>query len=147
MRDTDDRHGPDDCGGTPDRPAGPHRLRGTARLAFGNPVSLGYLALVLAAVLFALVDHLAGAHPDASFSGVWALLLTAPTVFPLWLAGDALWGESAAPDGYLTAAAVVAALVNALLLGLVHRALAGGRRGPRRAAVGDGWHTRRHGDH
>ncbi|MFJ9416773.1 SCO4225 family membrane protein [Streptomyces sp. NPDC101227] len=57
----------------PDRPAQPHRpdrLRGLVRLAFGNPVSLGYLALVIAAVAFAVVDELAVHHPDASFSGV-----------------------------------------------------------------------------
>ncbi|MFJ9852559.1 SCO4225 family membrane protein [Streptomyces sp. NPDC101150] len=134
----------------PNRPPQPHRpdrLRGLVRLAFGNPVSLGYLALVIAAVIFAVVDELAVHHPDASFSGVWALLLTAPTVVPLWLAGDALWGESGAPEGYLMAATAVAALVNALLLGLVHRAPGGGRGGPRRGVVSGGWHTRRHGDH
>ncbi|MFI9048803.1 SCO4225 family membrane protein [Streptomyces sp. NPDC053427] len=140
----------DDDHGRPDRspqPRRPHRLRGLGRLAFGNPVSLGYLALVLAAVLFAVVDALAVHRPDASFSGIWALLLTAPTVFPLWLAGDALWGEPGAPEGYLMVATAVAALVNALLLGLLHRAAGGGRGGPRGAVVRGGWHTRRHGDH
>ncbi|MFH8572042.1 SCO4225 family membrane protein [Streptomyces sp. NPDC017993] len=124
-------------------PGGRSGLRRLARLTFGNPVSLGYLALVLAAVAFAVLDGLVTEPADASFSGVWALLLTAPTIFPLWLAGDALWGGSGAPDGYLMASAAVAALVNALLLGLAHRAV----RGPRRSAVGTGWHTRRHGDH
>lgn len=123
------------------------RLCGLLRLIFGNPLSAGYLCLVLAAVLFALIDGLAVQHPDASFSGVWALLLTAPTAVPLWLAGDALWDGSGAPEGYLMSTTVVAALVNALLLGLVHRAPRGRRRDPRRPAVGGGWHTREHGDH
>ncbi|MFJ8676087.1 SCO4225 family membrane protein [Streptomyces sp. NPDC093589] len=124
-----------------------HRLRGLARLIFGNPVSLGYLALVVAAALFAVADGLASAHADASFAGVWALLLTAPTVFPLLLTGDAVWGESAAPDGYLAAATVAAALVNALLLGLARRGLRSRGGSPRGSAVSAGWHTRRHGDH
>ncbi|GCD47322.1 SCO4225 family membrane protein [Streptomyces paromomycinus] len=122
------------------------RLRGAARLMFGNPVSLVYLALVLAAALFAVVDLAFVQHEDASFSGVWVALLTAPTVFPLWLAGDALWGEAGSPQWYLILTLAVAALVNALLLGLVHRALRG-RPGARGAVVSGGWHTQRHGEH
>ncbi|MFE0381680.1 SCO4225 family membrane protein [Streptomyces inhibens] len=138
-------HGPRPAGGSAGRR--PHRPRALLRLAFTNPLSLGYLSLVLAAVLFALVDGLAVHHPDASFAGIWALLLTAPTVVPLWLAGDALWGGSGSPEGYLMAATAVAALVNALLLGLTYRALRGRRRDPRRSVVSAGWHTRGHGDH
>ncbi|MFH9421946.1 SCO4225 family membrane protein [Streptomyces sp. NPDC017529] len=121
------------------------RLRGPARLMFGNPVSLVYLALVVAAALFALVDMAFVRHADASFAGIWVVLLTAPTVFPLWLAGDALWADSGSPQWYSIAALVVAALVNALLLGLVHRSLRG-RPAARGAVVSGRRHTRRHGD-
>lgn len=131
----------------PDRPGRPGHLRGLLRLTFTNPLSLIYLSLVLAAALFALIDGFAVQHPDASFAGVWPLLLTAPTAVPLWLAGDALWGGSGAPDGYLMAATAVAALVNALLLGLVYRALRGRRTDPPGPAVSRGWQTREHGDH
>ncbi|MFD7664291.1 SCO4225 family membrane protein [Streptomyces sp. NPDC059788] len=122
------------------------RLRGPARLMFGNPVSLVYLALVVAAVLFAVVDTAFVQHEDASFAGIWAALLTAPTVFPMWLAGDALWGGTGSPQWYLILTLAVAALVNALLLGLVHRGLRG-RPSTRGAIVSGGWHTQRHGDH
>ncbi|OKH98142.1 hypothetical protein A6A06_28415 [Streptomyces sp. CB02923] len=122
------------------------RLRGPARLMFGNPVSLVYLALVVAAVLFALVDMVFVRHQDASFAGIWAVLLTSPTVFPLWLAGDAMWGEAGSPQWYSVLTLVVAALVNALLLGLLQRALRG-RPGGRGAVVSGGWHTQRHGDY
>ncbi|MFH8405659.1 SCO4225 family membrane protein [Streptomyces sp. NPDC018019] len=121
------------------------RLRGLARLTFGNPVSLVYLGLVVAAVLFALVDMVFVEHQDASFAGIWAVLLTAPTIFPLWLAGDALWGDAGSPQWFAVLTLAVAALVNALLLGLVHRGLRGRpmTRGP---VVSGGWHTQRHGD-
>ncbi|MFH8751644.1 SCO4225 family membrane protein [Streptomyces rimosus] len=122
------------------------RLRGLARLTFGNPVSRIYLALVVAAVLFALVDLVFVEHQDASFAGIWAVLLAAPTIFPLWFAGDALWSQTGSPSWYLVLTLVVAALVNALLLGLVHRGLRG-RPTQRRAVVSGGWHTQRHGDH
>ncbi|MEU2791260.1 hypothetical protein [Streptomyces sp. NPDC007100] len=120
------------------------RLRGLARLMFGNPVSLVYLALVVAAALFALVDMAFVRHEDASFSGVWVVLLTAPAVFPLWLAGDAMWADSGSPQWYSIAAVVVAALVNALLLGLAHRGLRG-RPAPHGAVVSGHRHTHRHG--
>lgn len=121
------------------------RLRDLARLTFGNPASLVYLFLVAGAVLFAVVDSLFIEHPDASMSGVWAALLTSPTLFPLWFAGDALWGPAGAPGWYSVATLGLAALVNALLLGMVYRVLRGRPAVPR-AAVSGGWHTRRHGD-
>ncbi|UNO38904.1 hypothetical protein [Streptomyces sp. MST-110588] len=126
-----------------------HRLHALMRLTFGNPVSLAYLGLVAAALAFAAVDTLFVSHQDASFSGIWAALLTAPTVFPLWLAGGALWGGSGAPGWYLTVTLILAALVNALLLGLARRAVRSRTSARSAAAGGDvsgGWHTRRHGD-
>ncbi|WP_368396970.1 SCO4225 family membrane protein [Streptomyces sclerotialus] len=121
-------------------------LRDAGRLTFGNPVSRGYLAVFAAAVVFAVVDSLFVGHPDASMSGVWAALVTSPTLFPLWFAGDALWPDAGAPAWYTVTTLGVAALLNALLLGLVHRGLRGRPTAPR-AVVSGGWHTQRHGDH
>lgn len=121
-------------------------LRDAARLTFGNPVSRIYLALVAAAMVFAVVDSLFVDHPDASMSGVWAALLTSPTLFPLWFAGDAMWSEAGAPAWYSIATIGLAALVNALLLGLVHRSLRSRPAAPK-AIVSGGWDTRWHGDH
>ncbi|MEU6117778.1 hypothetical protein ABZ840_24915 [Streptomyces sp. NPDC047117] len=121
-------------------------LRDVGRLTFGNPVSRVYLALFAAAVVFAVVDSLFVGRPDASMSGVWAALLTSPTLFPLWFAGDALWPDAGAPAWYTVTTLGVAALLNALLLGLVHRGLRGRPAAPG-AVVSAGWHTQRHGDH
>ena len=91
-------------------------------------------------------DSLFVDHPDASMSGVWAALLTSPTLFPLWFAGDALWTGAGAPAWHTVTTLGVAALLNALLLGLVHRGLRGRPAAPR-AVVSGGWHAQRHGDH
>ncbi|MBZ4015010.1 SCO4225 family membrane protein [Streptomyces purpurogeneiscleroticus] len=121
-------------------------LRDAARLTFGNALSCIYLTLVAAAVVFAVVDSLFVDHPDASMSGVWAALLTSPTLFPLWFAGDAMWSDAGAPAWYSMATIGLAALVNALLLGLVHRALRGRPAAPK-PIVSGGWDTRWYGDH
>ncbi|MFB8121267.1 SCO4225 family membrane protein [Streptomyces bacillaris] len=51
----------------------------TLRHYLVNPLALGYLGLVLAVCLWVAVDaSLAASSGDASFAGVWAVLVTAP---------------------------------------------------------------------
>ena len=44
-----------------------------------NPAALGYLALVAAVWAWIGLDQMFVQHQDASFSAVWAFLVTAPT--------------------------------------------------------------------
>lgn len=84
--------------------------------ATDNWVSRGYLLVFAALLVWVVLDRLLVTHPDASFAGVWPLLLTLPTSLLLL--------ALPAADGWLfLAGLVVAAFVNALLLGLLVRAL------------------------
>lgn len=93
-------------------------VRRLARLAFGNAFSLVYLALVAAAMLFALVEHRLAEQSNPSLSGVWMLLLTMPTILA---ALPLLDGGGSAILAYGTVAAV--ALVHAVGIGLAVRVL------------------------
>ncbi|MFD7922091.1 SCO4225 family membrane protein [Streptomyces sp. NPDC059740] len=76
-----------------------------------NPVALGYLTVVAAVVVWVGIDLLFVDHQDASFSGVWAFLVTAPTsLLFVMLPGLLAW-----------VGVVVGALVQAAVLGVVYR--------------------------
>ncbi|WP_326620354.1 hypothetical protein OHA57_34595 [Streptomyces anulatus] len=78
-----------------------------------NPLALGYLGVVLAVCLWVAVDALsASSSGDASFAGVWAVLVTAPTSMLLPFAGPA--GLIGIPIG---------SLVHALALGALYRSI------------------------
>ncbi|MFR9727999.1 SCO4225 family membrane protein [Saccharopolyspora sp. MS10] len=80
-----------------------------------NPVSLGYLALVAAVWIWVALDVTLVEHADATLSGVWGLLVTAPTsLLFLGLPGPLPW-----------IGVVVAALVQATALGLAYQGTAG----------------------
>ncbi|MFF8973905.1 SCO4225 family membrane protein [Streptomyces sp. NPDC014995] len=104
------------------------RLPGPARLAFANPASLVYLALVATATAFLAWDQLFVTHEDASFAGVYLLVLASPTFFLLDGAGRALLGSGAdAPGWFVLTALVLSVLVQSALIGALHRRL---RRSP-----------------
>lgn len=89
----------------------PRSLPQTLRHYLVNPVALAYLGLVLAVCLWVAADtFFASSSGDASFAGVWAFLVTAPTslLFPL-----------AGPVGLL--AIPISALVQAFALGAAYR--------------------------
>lgn len=98
------------------------RLRGLARLTFGNAASLSYLGLVAASVVFVVIDAAFVSHPDASMAGVWPVLLTFPTVF-LPIAAESLIPGGDLSAALLLASVPVAALVQAAMLGWFVRAL------------------------
>ncbi|GLP66179.1 hypothetical protein TUSST3_27990 [Streptomyces sp. TUS-ST3] len=85
-----------------------------------NPLSLGYLLLVAAVVGWVGVDTLFVEHADASFAGVWAFVVTAPTSLLLVMVpGAGAW-----------AGIVIGAAVNAVVLGAAYRSVAGRRLRP-----------------
>lgn len=110
------------------------RLRTLTRLTFGNAASLSYLGLVVASVVFAVVDAALVSHPDASMAGVWTVLLTFPTVF-LPLAAESFIPGSEVSGALLVASVPVAALAQAAMIGLLARSL---RHRPSRRAYGRG---------
>lgn len=87
------------------------RTRARIRRLYANPAALGYLALVAAAGLFAVGDHLATDRPDASLSGIWVIALTLPTSL-VFLAADGGWGA---------VGLALSALFQAALLGAGYR--------------------------
>lgn len=93
------------------------RLRAAIRLTFGNPASLIYLGLVLAAAAFVAVDTLFVTHDDASFAGVWLLFLAAPTVFLFLIGGSVTGGDAGGPAWFMLVALVVSVLVQSFALG------------------------------
>ncbi|MEV6652503.1 hypothetical protein [Streptomyces sp. NPDC051219] len=101
------------------------RLRGLARLTFGNPASLAYLALVAAVTLLVAFDLLFVTHEDASFSGVLVIFMAVPTIFGFFIAQDALWGLETAPEWFFYFAMVASVLLQSLALGLLLRLLSG----------------------
>jgi hypothetical protein len=78
-------------------------------------VSLGYLALVLAASTFAAYDAAAVEHADASFAGIYAVGLTLPLSIPAILATDALFP----PDAF---AGPITGIVLVLACGVIQAA-------------------------
>ncbi|MFE4218221.1 SCO4225 family membrane protein [Streptomyces sp. NPDC056844] len=74
-----------------------------------NPLSLGYLGVVLAVCLWVTIDAIShSSSGDASFAGVWAFLVTAPTSMVFLVAGPA--GLIGVPIGALVQAAALGAL-------------------------------------
>ncbi len=74
-----------------------------------NPLALGYLGFVLAVCLWVTVDIFSAASSgDASFAGVWAILVTAPTATLFFFAGPA--GLIGIPIGAIVQAAALGAL-------------------------------------
>ncbi|MDK1474733.1 hypothetical protein QNO07_15100 [Streptomyces sp. 549] len=126
--------------GSPAAPGG-GKPRFPLRSVLVNPVSLGYLALAGAAVLFAAGDALLGSHEDASMAGVWVMLVAAPTVFVLLFTENLFWEAGEGPTWFLLLVIAVSALIQAVLLGACLRAF---RR--RAAATEDDWHNPAHGD-
>ncbi|WP_016908204.1 SCO4225 family membrane protein [Streptomyces xiaopingdaonensis] len=102
---------------------GNQRRAAAWRRVRANPAGLAYLALVAAAALFATVDAVWVPHADASFAGVWVLFATAPASL-LVLGLDGPW---------FAAGIVLAALVQAALLGGAYRWLVGTRHARRTA--------------
>ncbi|MFF5568034.1 SCO4225 family membrane protein [Streptomyces sp. NPDC012623] len=74
-----------------------------------NPLSLGYLGVVLAVCLWVTIDAIShSSSGDASFAGIWAFLVTAPTSMVFLVAGPA--GLIGVPIGALVQAAALGAL-------------------------------------
>lgn len=108
--------------------------RDIARFLFGTWASRIYLLLVLAATVYTLVDTAFVEHEDASFAGIWLLLLTSPGSWlsmPLVDAGPQ-WLH---PLTYWIGAAVGALLNTVVLSALARRSnRAGSRPEPGRPA-------------
>lgn len=100
------------------------RPRAAARLTFCDPVSLTYPALVAASAVPVTADTLFAAHEDASFSGVWLLLLSAPTIVAFFMGADAL-EVAATGDWFLCSALPLSVLIQSFALGWFLRLLSG----------------------
>ncbi|MDX6350184.1 MAG: hypothetical protein QOF84_4974 [Streptomyces sp.] len=106
----------------------PPWLSATARSVYHERAPRIYLCLVAAALFLLLIDTAFISHQDASFSGIWLLLLTLPWAPMLWALFDAISGPSTMEliygwDGWVLAVTgmLVSALINAVLLGVVSR--------------------------
>ncbi|MCX4723115.1 hypothetical protein OG372_28855 [Streptomyces sp. NBC_01020] len=83
------------------------------RTVAGDWVSRGYLVVIAALLVWVWVDTTLVSHPDASFSGVYPILLTMPTSLLLLLP---------AVEAPLTwVVLVAAALVNSTVISLIVR--------------------------
>ncbi|MFF3564814.1 SCO4225 family membrane protein [Streptomyces sp. NPDC002574] len=107
----------------------PHRLRAAARSVYRERVSRVYLGLVTAAMVFLLVDTAFVSHEDATFSGVWLVLLTLPWMPMFWRLFAEAGGQEAANAAYgwgawwtAVLAALLSAVLNAAVLGIIARA-------------------------
>ncbi|MFE2376427.1 SCO4225 family membrane protein [Streptomyces sp. NPDC059398] len=104
--------------------SGRNLMQRIGRTVAGDWISRGYLVVVAALLVWVWVDTTLVSHPDASFAGVYPILLTAPTSLLLLLPGI---------EGALVYVVLVAAaLVNSSVVGLIVR-LADGQgpgRGP-----------------
>ena len=80
-----------------------------------NPAALGYLAVVTGVLAWVAVDGLFVEHQDASFAGVWAFVVTAPTS----------WIFLALPGPLPWVGVVVGALFQAAVIGSAYRRLTG----------------------
>jgi hypothetical protein len=73
----------------------------TLRHYLANPLALGYLGVVLAVCLWVAADaFFASSSGDASFAGLWAVLVTAPTSLLIPFTGPV--GLTAIPIGAVT---------------------------------------------
>ena len=106
----------------------PPWLSATARSVHRERAPRVYVCLVAAALFLLVIDTAFVSHQDASFSGIWLLLLTLPWAPMLWALFDAISGISTAEVVYgwggwvlRVTGMLVSALINALLLGLVSR--------------------------
>ncbi|MEV7426912.1 hypothetical protein [Streptomyces sp. NPDC091212] len=84
-----------------------------------NPAALGYLAVVVAVCAWVAGVTLFVEHDDASFAGVWAFFVTAPTSFLFVGFTDRL------PEWVPLVGIPVGAFVQAFALGAVYRGLTG----------------------
>jgi hypothetical protein len=108
----------------------PAWLSAAARPFHRERVSRVYLCLVGATLILLAVDTAFITHEDASFSGIWLVLVTLPWTPMLWGLFDVFKGTASAPVAYGwgvyafgVGTAVLSALLNALLLGVAARAL------------------------
>ncbi|WP_405776171.1 SCO4225 family membrane protein [Streptomyces sp. NBC_00859] len=108
-------------------------VRWIGRTVAGDWVSRGYLMVIAALLVWVWVDTTLVSHPDASFSGVYPILLTAPASLLLLLPGV----SGALAYVVLVAAALVNSTVIALIVRLAfgHRHGSGRRMGPGAATV------------
>ncbi|WP_405563855.1 SCO4225 family membrane protein [Streptomyces sp. NBC_01180] len=88
-------------------------VRRIGRTVAGDWVSRGYLVVIAALLVWVWVDTTLVSHPDASFSGVYPILLTLPTSLLLLLPGVE------APLTWVVL--VAAALVNSTFISLIVR--------------------------
>ncbi|MEU3834509.1 SCO4225 family membrane protein [Streptomyces microflavus] len=85
----------------------------TLRHYLVNPLALGYLGVVLAVCVWVTIDAVsASSSGDASFTGLWAVLATAPTSMLFLVAGPV--GLIGIPIG---------AIVQATALGALYRSI------------------------
>lgn len=96
---------------------GKNLMRRIGRTVAGDWFSRGYLIVIAALLVWVWVDTTLVSHPDASFSGVYPILLTAPTSLLMLLPG---FGASLT---YVVL--VVAALVNSSVISFFIRRTAG----------------------
>ncbi|WP_127360782.1 SCO4225 family membrane protein [Actinacidiphila soli] len=106
----------------------PPWLSATARSTYRERAPRVYLCLVAAALFLLLIDTAFISHQDASFLGIWLLLLTLPWAPMLWALFDAISGAGTMEVVYgwggrvlAVTGMLVAALINAVLLGVVSR--------------------------
>jgi hypothetical protein len=108
----------------------PPWLPATARPFHRERVSRAYLWLVGAALVVLVVDTAFVTREDASFAGIWLVLLTLPWTPLVWALSESLHGPGSDVMAYGWGAyafgvgtALLSALLNALLLGIAARAL------------------------
>ncbi|MEU2422312.1 hypothetical protein ABZ619_15010 [Streptomyces sp. NPDC007851] len=100
---------------------GPGLVRTLVRLTLGNRMSVAYLALVAFVIAKAVADPVATGDPASAW--LWPPLVTFPA-FPLVGAlGRTAWDPAEMPDWFFVAMVVLSALLQALALGALHRAV------------------------
>ncbi|MGW2472236.1 SCO4225 family membrane protein [Streptomyces sp. NPDC001665] len=96
--------------------------RALFRLTFANPVSVVYLGVVGASVVF---EAAVATFGDPGFVGVWPFLLTAPASLLFAMVGMEVGGPADVSYWFLAGGVVVSALVQAFVLGALTETVRG----------------------
>ncbi|WP_046729872.1 SCO4225 family membrane protein [Streptomyces humi] len=100
---------------------GPGLVRTLLRLTLGNRVSVAYLALVAFVIAKAMADPVASGDPASAWP--WPPLVTFPAFLLVGALGRTAWDPAEMPNWFFVATVVVSALLQALALGALHRAV------------------------
>ncbi|MEU9455661.1 hypothetical protein [Streptomyces sp. NPDC048277] len=96
-------------------------VRTLVRLTVANRLSAAYLALVALVVVKAAIDS--GQDPDPGYAWAWPPLVTFPAFLLVGALCRTAWDPARTPDWFFVSTIVVSALLQALALGALGRAV------------------------